>query len=97
MKLPMVSRMLAENHILRAPSMMTEQTSCARTNNLHALDRQKSKLVQRTQNEINKKAALGEKGLIINEFPQTKFTIVLIWKGKDDVKFHLPLLTGHYR
>lgn len=71
----------------------------ARTENLHTSGRQKAKPVLRTQNETNKKATAvpGGKGSLTNGYPKTKFIGNLIWKGRDNVKFDLPLLTGHYR
>lgn len=51
--------------------------------------------VLRTENEANKKAISvpgTKKGSIINRYPQTTFTGVWIWKGKNNLKFYLPFL-----
>ena len=77
--------------------MMIERPTHARTNKFHAPDRQKAKSVLRTQNETINKAVPRRERLISNGYPKTKFTMVLIWKGRDNVKYFLPVLTGHYR
>lgn len=51
--------------------------------------------VLRTENEANKKAIAvpgTKKGSITNGYPQTTFTGVWIWKGKNNLKFYLPFL-----